>query len=232
MTLTKMGPALLDRALDLPFGGNDSANSTCQSYQSLAEPNGVGKMAETNVGRAPVIFLVIVVLVGGLFALSLLISTLLALPFSLGLPIEVRLVGGAIVLAGLAMMGWVFRYRKPTDMMVSTYVTFVKLFTRTPVAERAERTEPLIVGGPQKYVRNPLYFGIVVMVLGWAVLMGNSFVFVATVFLLLWFGLVLIPFEERELQALFGEEWKRYSETTPMLIPFTKTRKRHVVASA
>jgi len=189
-------------------------------------------MAETNVERAPIIFLVIAVLVGGVFALSFLVSTILGLPFSLGLPIEVRLIGGALILAGLVMTGWVFRCRKPTDMMVSTYVTFVKLFRGTPVAERAGRTEPLVLGGPQKYVRNPLYFGIVVMVLGWAVLTGNSFVFIATVFLLLWFGLVLIPFEEREMQALFGEEWKRYSEMTPVLIPFTKRRRKRVVAAS
>jgi uncharacterized membrane protein len=189
-------------------------------------------MAETSVGKAPIVFLVIAVLVGGLFALSFLVSTLLGLPFSLGPPIGVRLVGGAIVVAGLAMMGWVFRYRRPTVMMISTYVTFVKLFKGTPAAARAGRTEPLMVGGPQRYVRNPLYFGIVVMVLGWAVLTGNSFVFIATVFLLLWFGLVLIPFEERELQALFGDEWRRYSEMTPMLVPFTKRKKKRVVAAS
>ena len=188
-------------------------------------------MAETNVGRAPIIFLVIAALIVGLFALAFLISTLLGLPYSLGLPIEVRLVGSAVVLVGLAMIGWVFRCRKPTNVMVSTYITFMKLFEGTPVAEKAGRTEPLVVGGPQKYVRNPLYFGIVVMVLGWAVLTGYSFVFIATVVLLLWFGLVLIPFEERELRALFGKEWRRYSEVTPMLIPFTKRRKKRTVAA-
>jgi protein-S-isoprenylcysteine O-methyltransferase Ste14 len=193
---------------------------------------GVREMPETNVGRAPIVFLFIAVLVGGLFVLSFLVSTLLGLPFSLGLPIEVRVIGGALVLAGLAIMGWVFSYRKPAEMMVSTYVTFVKLFTGAPVAERAGRTEPLVVSGPQKYVRNPLYFGIVVMVLGWAVLTGNSFVFIATASLLLWFALVLIPFEEREMQALFGEEWKRYSKMTPMLVPFTKRRKKRVAASS
>jgi len=182
-------------------------------------------MAEADVGRAPIIFLAIAALVVGLFALSFLISTLLGFPFALGLPIEVRLAGSAIVLVGLVMMGWVFGYRKPADVMISTYVTFMKLFKGTPVAEMAGRTEPLLVGGPQRYVRNPLYFGIVVMVLGWAALTGYSFVFIATVALLLWFGLVLIPFEERELYALFGEQWKKYSDETPMLIPFTKRRK-------
>lgn len=54
----------------------------------------------------------------------------------------------------------------------------------------------------------------------------GTLVFVATLVILLWFALVIIPMEERELSALFGEEWKRYAEETPILVPFTKRRKR------
>ena len=184
-------------------------------------------MAETKVGRAFVVAVpVIIVVVLSLFAASFLISTLLVLPYSLGLPAAVRFVGGAIVVAGLALIAWVFKHRNPVTVMVSTYITFTKMFRRIPVTEKAGRDEPLIVSGPQKYVRNPLYFGVIVMVLGWALLTAYSFIFVATVAILLWFGLALIPFEERELRALFGEEWKSYAEGTPMLIPFTK-RRRH-----
>jgi len=111
---------------------------------------------------------------------------------------------------------------------VSTYVTFSKSFRRVPLTEQSGRTEPLVVNGPQKHVRNPLYFGVVVMVLGWAILTSYAFIFVATVVILLWFGLVVIPFEERELRALFGEEYRRYSDETPMIIPFTKRKKRQV----
>ena len=167
---------------------------------------------------------IIVAVVSVLFGVSFLLSTLLGLPFSLGLPTVVRIIGGVTVLAGMAMMVWVFRCRGPAAVVVSTYYTFTKLFRRIPVAEKAGRTEPLVVSGPQKYVRSPLYFGVVVMVLGWALLTAYTFVFVATVVLLLWFGLLLIPFEERELKALFGEEWKKYSDETPMLIPFTKRK--------
>ncbi len=166
----------------------------------------------------------IAAIVSVLFGASFLLSTLIGLPFSLGLPVAVRVVGGVIVLAGMGVMVWVFRYRGPADVMVSTYYTFAKLFRSIPVAEKAGRTEPLVVSGPQKYVRSPLYLGVVVMVLGWALLTAYTFVFVATVVLLLWFGVVLIPFEERELQALFGEEWKKYSDETPMLTPFTKRK--------
>ena len=131
-----------------------------------------------------------------------------------------------MALTGLAMMAWVFRTRKPANVIVSTYFTLAKLLGRIPLAEPGGRTESLVVSGPQKYVRNPLYFGVVVMTLGFAILGGYTFVFIATIIILLWFSLVLIPFEERELRVLFGDQWKRYSEETPMLFPFTKRRRR------
>lgn len=186
------------------------------------------EMAELGVGKAAAVAApAIAFVVFLLFAFSFLVSVLLDLPFSLGLPFALRAVGGAMVVAGLVMVGWVFRCRGPVAMMVSTYVTFLKLFRRVPVGERSGRTEPLVVAGPQKYVRNPLYFGVVVMGFGWAFVGGYSFVFVAALMILLWFRFVLIPFEERELRALFGDQYARYANEVPMLVPFTK-RKRWV----
>lgn len=168
----------------------------------------------------------IVALLAALFAISFLISALLGLPTELAEPTWLRFVGGAIVLVGLALMGWTFSNRKPASVIVSTYVTFSKALKRIPAAEKAGRVEPLVVSGPQRYTRNPLYFGVIVMVLGWALFGGYSFVYVATLVLLVWFRAILIPFEERELRALFGEEWVEYSKETPTLVPFTKRRKR------
>lgn len=170
--------------------------------------------------------IIISALVSALFALSYLLSNLLGLPPALDLPAPVRAVGGVVVVAGLATVAWVFVYRKPAEMMVSTYFTFAKMFGIIPIAEAGGRIERLVIVGPQRYVRNPLYLGVVVMTLGWAILGGYTFVFIATLMLLLWFGLVLIPFEERELRALFGDQWRRYSDETPMLFPFTKRGKR------
>ena len=101
----------------------------------------------------------------------------------------------------------------------------MKMLGRTLMAERSDRTEPLVVAGPQRYTRNPLYFGVVLLVFGWGLYSASAYVLVAALLLVLWFRFVLIPFEERELLALFGEQYARYSEEVPMLIPFTK-RKR------
>ena len=110
-------------------------------------------------------------------------------------------------------------------MMVSSYLTFIKLFMRKPIAERLGRKEPLVTVGLQMYVRNPLYFGVIVMTFGGALVGGYTFVLVATIVLFLWFRVVLIPFEERELSVLFGGQYARYKDDAPMLIPFTKRRK-------
>lgn len=175
---------------------------------------------------------IIVAIVLCLFGISYLLSALFGLPTSINLPIVVRLAGGAIVAVGLATIGWTFQNRNPANVIVSTYITLVKAIRRSPIAEKAGRTEPLIVSGPQRYVRSPLYLGVIVMVFGWALVGGYTFVIVATLVLLVWFGAILIPFEERELRALFGEEWERYSSETPMLFPFTKRRKRSTAPAA
>jgi len=182
---------------------------------------------EVETGRAVAIGgPLIALMVFALFGVSYLISAIVGFPSSLNLPFALRVVGVVVALTGFAVIAWTFRNRSPATVIVSTYITLTKALKRTPVAEKAGRTEPLIVSGPQKYMRNPLYFGVLVMVLGWAILTATSFVFIATAVILLWFSLVIIPLEERELRALFGDEWIGYARETPMLVPFTKRRHR------
>jgi protein-S-isoprenylcysteine O-methyltransferase Ste14 len=186
-------------------------------------------MTEVELSRAAVVAgPIVILLVVGFFGISYIISTVLGFSISLNLPIVMRVVGGVLVVTGLAIAGWTFKYRSPSDMIVSTYVTFTKLFRRNPIAERLGRTEPLVIEGLQRYVRNPLYFGVIMMTFGWALVGGYIFVLVATVILLLWFRVVLIPFEEKELLALFGEQHARYKEDVPMLVPFTKWKKHEI----
>ncbi len=185
-----------------------------------------GGMTRPNVGRAAAVaFPVIALLLGAIFAAAFLLSNALGLPALLGLPAPVQVLGDILALSGVAIGAWVFRYRSPADMIVSTYITFSKIFLRTSLSEPMGRSEPLVVVGPQRYVRHPLYLGVIVMAFGWALVGGYTFVLVGAVGVLLWFWLVLIPFEERELTALFGAQYSRYQQEVPMLVPFTK-RKR------
>lgn len=168
----------------------------------------------------------ILAMVLALFGLSYLIAALLGVPSTLGLPTPVKVLGWVVAFSGLAVIVWTFRNRNPTAVIVSTYVTFMKATRRIPSDKAAGRTEPLVVMGPQRYTRNPLYFGVFVVILGTALLTGSTPICVAAVAFLTWFTLVMIPFEERELRALFGSEWTRYCETTPMFVPFTRRKQR------
>ena len=171
---------------------------------------------------------VILLVVGGSYAVAYSVVVLIGLPRFLGFPLVVRGVGAVLVLLGLAVAGWVFSYRSPAAMMVSTYITLRKLIRGTPVEERSGREEPLVVQGLQKYTRNPLYFGILVSVFGWGLVTASTCILLWSAALALWFGVVLIPFEERELRALFGKQYEEYARTVPMIVPLIRLRRRRL----
>ncbi len=157
-----------------------------------------------------------------LFSVGYGVSVLLGLPFNLGFPTWLRVLGVPILVAALGFMGWAFVLRGPGNLIASTYITLMKFATRKPLETRAGREEPLVVAGPYRYVRSPLYFGAVVLVLGLGFLTAYSFIFVTSAVVFLWFRLVLTPFEEKELRVLFGAQWESYAKSVPMMIPFTK----------
>jgi protein-S-isoprenylcysteine O-methyltransferase Ste14 len=127
---------------------------------------------------------------------------------------------GAILLAlGFLWAGWVFVCRKPWEFFVSTFHTFRKVLTRKAPSAPLGRSEPFIVDGPYLYVRNPTYIGTFVMMLGFASVFGLSFLLVSTLDLLIWFSRVVIPYEEKEIKALFGQDYFTYTRMVPALIP-------------
>jgi len=169
--------------------------------------------------------LVVFAIMAAFSALGYLMIIIMGIPFSLACPLPVRLLGLFLVASGFIFFGWLFRNRKPFDIIISTYVTFLKAAGRTRLEELSGRTESLVVTGPYRYVRHPLYFGVVVLVLGWGLLLDFSFLLLSAVFLLLWFNFAVAPFEEKELTAIFGEQYKRYAEEVPRMVPFAKRHK-------
>jgi protein-S-isoprenylcysteine O-methyltransferase Ste14 len=169
--------------------------------------------------------LIMLATVSFFFALGYLATVIFGIPFSLAIPLPARMFGLLLIALGLVFLGWLFRYRKPIDMIVSTYVTFVKAVRRIPLGKQSGRTEPLIIMGPYRHVRHPIYFSVFLLLLGWWVLLDYSFLFFSALLLLLWFKFVVVPFEEKELVAIFGCQYERYAREVPSLIPFTKRHK-------
>ena len=87
-------------------------------------------------------------------------------------------------------------------------------------AEMSERVDlnwdpkVLLVRGPYAFSRNPMYVAELVLWLGWALFYGSLVVF--TGFLALGAGLnLVVPREERALEARFGEAYRKYKATVP-----------------
>jgi protein-S-isoprenylcysteine O-methyltransferase Ste14 len=146
------------------------------------------------------------------------------IPSRFCMPPALRGVGVVVLALGFLFMGWLFRYRKPSEILVSTYVTMRKAIRRTRPDDASARIEPLVLQGPQRHVRHPLYFAVIVLFLGWWLVLDYTFLLFMAFLFFLWFNVVVIRFEEKELRALYGEEYETYAKSVPRFIPSLKGR--------
>ncbi|MEJ1995696.1 MAG: isoprenylcysteine carboxylmethyltransferase family protein [Limibacillus sp.] len=87
-----------------------------------------------------------------------------------------------------------------------------------PHTQAAE--EPLVISGLHRYVRHPIYFGLLLFVWG----LARDQLSLATAF---WASLYLVigsRFEERDLLRRFGESYADYRRRVPALIPWRGRR--------
>jgi protein-S-isoprenylcysteine O-methyltransferase Ste14 len=85
------------------------------------------------------------------------------------------------------------------------------------------RTEGVVADGPYRYLRNPLYFGNLLLAVGMGLLMSRlGFAIVVLGHAL--FLLRLIGREESELLATQGERYRAYYDAVPRLVPSLRPR--------
>jgi protein-S-isoprenylcysteine O-methyltransferase Ste14 len=150
------------------------------------------------------------------------------LPFRLHMPIMMRTSGLFLLVIGSLFMGWIFKYRRPVDILLSTYLTMKKAVRGSEGWDASSRTESLIIHGPHRYVRHPLYFAVVLLWLGWWLLLDYTFLLFMAFLFFIWFTLVVIRFEEQELRTIFGDQYKDYARKVPMIIPSLSPLMNHI----
>ena len=171
-----------------------------------------------------VVPLVILVLATAFGTLGYFLGNALGMPGRLDLPLPLRAVGVVVLWLGLQLLGWLCKYRSPIEILVSTYVTMRKAVGRAAPQEASARTETLVLQGPQRYVRHPMYLAVVVLFLGWWLVLDITFVLFMALLFFLWFNLVVIPFEEKELRALYPAEYAAYAHAVPRFFPAWEPR--------
>ena len=170
-----------------------------------------------------IVFFVIIFIfsvISSMVGLGYFTTMILGLSFDPSFPFLVRLLGFFPIVIGVCFAGWTLRYRRPYDIMESSYITVVKAIKRIQVTENLGRSESLVIVGPYNYVRNPQYFGVVMVLFGLGLLLGFTFLFFGSLISFLWFRFVLIPFEEKELLSLFGDQYRTYMRQVPSIFPF------------
>jgi len=77
----------------------------------------------------------------------------------------------------------------------------------------------LVVRGLYQYVRNPIYIGVLLIVLGWAVYFASFRVLVYGAVVALGFHLFVTLVEEPSLRRRFGESYERYCGAVRRWVP-------------
>jgi len=73
----------------------------------------------------------------------------------------------------------------------------------------------LITDGPYRFSRNPMYVAELALRLGWVLFFGSPSVFIGFVVLLSVVSLVILPREERGLEAACGQAYLQYKDRLP-----------------
>ncbi len=64
--------------------------------------------------------------------------------------------------------------------------------------------------GPFKYSRNPIYLGLLMILIGFGFVIGSFSSFIGAIIFFIITDMWSVPFEEKRLSKIFGEEYVEY----------------------
>jgi protein-S-isoprenylcysteine O-methyltransferase Ste14 len=115
-----------------------------------------------------------------------------------------RVIGALMIAAGIAVV-------------LDSFARFALQGLGTPAPILP--TRHLVVSGLYRYVRNPMYVGVLGIILGQGLLFGDGRLFAYGV--LLWLGVhvFVVGYEEPTLRRSFGTEYEAFRRNVPRWIP-------------
>lgn len=153
-------------------------------------------------------------------------SALVAGRLALGLPLFVSVVA---YLANPRWMAWAAvplpAPLRGLGVALGALVIPGALWVLTTIGENISETvltkerHTLVTHGPYRWVRHPLYTVGTTMFVAIGLMAANWFILAAAAAVLLAIELIVIPLEERQLIAKFGNEYRMYQATTGRMIP-------------
>lgn len=128
--------------------------------------------------------------------LLVLVTTIPSLFFLKIINYPLNLLGILIVLLGFGIMMWAWSMFRKVDNAIC------------PTA----KTSKIITNGAYNISRNPMYLGMVIMLVGFSVIIGSIIAFFSPILFFLIINKVFIPYEEEKLRKNIGTEYNDYCE--------------------
>jgi protein-S-isoprenylcysteine O-methyltransferase Ste14 len=113
--------------------------------------------------------------------------------------------GGVVLLAGLGLVAW-------------CNILFLHIGEGTAHPFTA-KTRHLVIAGPYRYVRNPMMWGVGMILIGLALWLGSVGLWFGFAGFLLFVFFFVPYYEERDMERRFGEEYRDYCRQVPRWWP-------------
>ena len=68
----------------------------------------------------------------------------------------------------------------------------------------------IVTKGLYRFIRNPMYIGVLLLIIGWSIFFGSPLIFLYTIILGIGFHIRVVRFEEPWLKKEFGRQWEIY----------------------
>lgn len=115
--------------------------------------------------------------------------------------------GIVIALAGLALM-------------ITSIVLMVRIAQSTIMPW--DPSKNLVVKGPYRHLRNPMILGVIILLIGEALILSSVGVAILAVVFFILNTTYFIYFEEPKLEEHFGDEYRQYQANVPRWLPRIK----------
>lgn len=130
------------------------------------------------------------------------ICLLLSIGLHFALPVT-RVVVSPYRFLGIVLIGFGVVFNLWTDSLFKKHKTTVKPY---------ENPTHLEVVGPFCISRHPMYLGMLSVLLGIAVALGSLLTFVFPILFVMVVEVMFIPFEEKNLEEVFGKQYRDYKK--------------------
>ena len=123
-----------------------------------------------------------------------------------------RMIGTFMIALGAAIYAW-------------TVWDFASFGRGTPLPIDAPKK--LVVRGLYQYIRNPMYLGVILVILGWSAVFASGWLLLYALGVSVIVHLFVVVYEEPRLKKLFGTEYEAYRSAVGRWVPRIKGSIRH-----